>query len=207
MLYVLLGLLVLEWVLISQPIIEVGSAWLDMKESFTVYELQGSTSLVFIVAILHLLALAALLMPAITRRNTKVIYYIPSLIVSILSIFLFAQIAMRLDSLITDTVLGDLIQFVSADVTLTTTSMVLACVAAAACVLSIYLIVCSGRGEASKSTSEATNTQAWRGPLFEKGNLVEAAAVLAAICIIVSAGLAVPTMLKSVFGSPIIGTW
>ena len=29
-LYVLLGLLVLEWVLISQPIVEVGSAWLAM---------------------------------------------------------------------------------------------------------------------------------------------------------------------------------
>lgn len=207
MLYVLLGLLVLEWVLISQPIVEVGSAWLDMKERFTVYELQGSNSLMFIVALLHLISLAVILIPVITKRKAKAFYYIPSLITSVLSIFLFAQVAMRLDSLITDTALGDLIQLVSVDVTLTTASMALACVAFAVCAVSIYLIVCAGREEVGASADEKINKKTWRGPLLEKGNLLEAAAVLAAICIVVSAGLAVPMLIKSVFGSPIVGTW
>lgn len=147
MLYILLCLLVLEWILISQPIVEIGSAWLNMTEQFTIYEMQGSSTLTMIIALLHIVSIAAILAPLVMKRRSGGIYYIPSLITSLVSTFLYAQVAMRLDSLVSDTAIGDLIQFVSVDVKLTTTSMFLIVVSVIACALSSYMVLRTGKEE------------------------------------------------------------
>ena len=77
MLYILLCLLVLEWILISQPIVEIGSAWLNMTEQFTIYEMQGSSTLTMIIALLHIVSIAAILAPLVMKRHSGGIYYIP----------------------------------------------------------------------------------------------------------------------------------
>lgn len=210
--YILLGTLVLEWVLISQPIVEIGSAWLNMTEQFTIYEIQGSSTLMIIIALLHIISIAAILVPLVMKKNSAGIYYIPSLITSLVSAFLYAQVAMRLDSLISDTAIGDLIQFVSVDVKLTTTSMFLAVVSVVACALSIYMVLRSGKEEKETKNEAAIDEvqqvkHEWDGKLFEKGNIREAAIVLVAICLAVSVGLAIPTVLQNIFGNSIIDSW
>lgn len=212
MLYILLVLLILEWILISQPVVEIGSAWLEMTEQFTIYEIQGSSTLMVIIAIMHIVSIAAPLVPLVMKRNWKGIYYIPALITSLVSAFLYAQVAMRLDSLITDTAIGDLIQFVSVDVKLTTTSMLLAVVSVAACALSIYMVLRAGKeAKETKADIEIDEVRPvkheWDGKLFEKGNIREAAIVLVAMCLVVSVGLSIPTVLQSIFGNSIVDSW
>lgn len=212
MLYILLCLLVLEWILISQPIVEIGSAWLNMTEQFTIYEMQGSSTLTMIIALLHIVSIAAILAPLVMKRHSGGIYYIPSLITSLVSTFLYAQVAMRLDSLVSDTAIGDLIQFVSVDVKLTTTSMFLIVVSVIACALSSYMVLRTGKeeketkGEAVIDGDQQVKHE-WDGKLFEKGNIREAAIVLVAICLVVSAVLAIPAVLQNIFGNSIIDSW
>lgn len=210
MLYILIVLLVLEWVLISQPIVEVGSAWLGMTKAFTIFELQGEGSLKAIVIVLHIAAIAALLVPVVMKRESKRIYFIPAIVTSLLAIFMYMQVAMKLDSLITDTALGELIQFVSVDVALTATATCMLISAIAICAISVVLILRSGAAgnkPEENAEQEKPAKAAWDGRLFEKGNIREAAAVLLAVCLVVSAGLMIPTVIRSLVSNSIVDSW
>lgn len=136
-------------------------------------------------------------------------YYIPALITSLTDAFLYIQVALKLDSLITDTMLGELIQFGSIDVSMTVTSTCLIIVAVAACVIAarMALQAVNSTHEGSSKDEPQKPAVKWKGPLFKKGDLREAAVVLIVLCLAVSAELTIPTMLRNLLHNSIVDSW
>lgn len=119
--FLLITLLFLELYFAMQPVVVIGSPLADITKSFTFFDVQSDNSLKLIIVVIHLLSIVSLIFPAATGRSIKSKYYLPTLVTSFVVSVMYIRLTLVMDSLITETQWGEILQYV-ADASLTTSS-------------------------------------------------------------------------------------
>lgn len=208
--WTLLALIMAEWILIMQPIVEVGSSYTGVVGSFAFYEFQDSGLLKTIVNLLHILSLIALVVPVIKKDEIKGKFFIPAIITAAVSAIIYIVVAAKMDSLMNEAVMKGLVKLTRVDISLTVASTVMVIVAVAVIVICV-LAFRSKQHIWDKSQimvqEKKENKPEWKGPLFEKGNIRQAFVVLVTLCLATSLGLLVPVVIRSLLPNAIVGSW
>lgn len=210
--FVLPVMLILQWILVFQPIVEVEIGWMGMTNSFTFFDMQSNNAMKMFIIALHVLAIAAMIVPMLMKQETRKLFFVPSIVASLTVAVMYIYVVSKLDTLITDTALGELIQIASVEVVLTSVSTCLILVSIIVLLLSVWMCFVKNPANPTQDENVEENNKrkenhVWKGPLFARGNIREAALVLVVICLVVSVGLMIPAILQSIFANAIVDSW